>query len=76
LVLFVGEGSRESGMEWSFDTSLQEHVYSPVKAPCLSALWHFEASPVVMTCEAMCPFAGCRAHSALMGEGALAHFVF
>jgi hypothetical protein len=26
-----------------------------------------------MTCEATCPFTGCKAHSALMGMGALAH---
>jgi hypothetical protein len=37
----------ESGvkMEWSFNMSLQEHIHSPVKASCLLALWHFEASP-------------------------------
>jgi hypothetical protein len=45
LVLFVGEGSQESGMELSFNISLQEHTHSPVKASWLSALWHFEASP-------------------------------
>jgi hypothetical protein len=26
LVLFVGEGSQESGVEWSFNISLQEHI--------------------------------------------------
>jgi hypothetical protein len=46
LVLFVEEGSQESGAEWSFDRSLQEHIHSPVKASWLSiASWHYEASP-------------------------------
>jgi hypothetical protein len=41
----VGEESQESGVEWSFNVSLQEHVHSPAKASSLLALWHFEASP-------------------------------
>jgi hypothetical protein len=64
----------ESGVEWSFNISLQEHIHSPAKASCLLVLWHFEASPGGH--EATCPFTGCRAHSALRGDGALAHFVF
>jgi hypothetical protein len=56
-------------------TSLQEHIPSSVKASCLSALWHFEASPGAVTCETACPFTGCRAHSALMGDGGTGSFL-
>jgi hypothetical protein len=69
---FLGRRVR-SRVEWSLNISLQEHMHSPVKSSCLSTLWHFEASPGAMTCEAACPFTG---HSALMGDRALAHFVF
>jgi hypothetical protein len=36
---------QESGVEWSLNISLQEHIHSSVKASCLLALWHFKASP-------------------------------
>jgi hypothetical protein len=41
----VEEGSQESGMEWSFNISLQEHIHSPVKVSCLSPMWHFWGIP-------------------------------
>jgi hypothetical protein len=45
LVIFLGKGSQVSGVEWSFDISLREHIQSPVKASCLLALWHFWGIP-------------------------------
>jgi hypothetical protein len=33
--------SQESGVEWSLNMSLQEHIHSPVKASCSLTLWHF-----------------------------------
>jgi hypothetical protein len=62
-------------VEWPFNTSLGEHIHSSVKASWLSNLWHFEASPGAMTCEAACPFTGCRAHSALMRDGGTFSFL-
>jgi hypothetical protein len=65
---------QESGVEWSLNTYVQEHIHSSVKASCLSVLWLFEASPGAMTCEATCPFIGYGAHSALMGDGGMSSF--
>jgi hypothetical protein len=37
--------SQESGVEWSLNMSLQEHIHSPVKASCSLTLWHFWGIP-------------------------------
>jgi hypothetical protein len=65
---------QESGTEWSLNIPLQEHIHSSANASCLSALWHFEASPGAMTCETIHPFIGCGAHSAVMGDGSTGSF--
>jgi hypothetical protein len=60
-------------VEWSFDRSLQEHIQfweSLLFQPC-DILRHPQGA---MTCETACPFTGCGAHSAVMGDEALAHF--
>jgi hypothetical protein len=68
------EEVQESGVDWSLNISLQECIHSSVKAcayqPC-GILRHPQGA---ITCETTCPFTGCRAHSALMGDGGTGHF--
>jgi hypothetical protein len=62
-------------VEWSLNIALQEHIHSPVKAssyrPCV-ILRHPQGA---ITCETACPLTGCRAHSALVGDGATGSFL-
>jgi hypothetical protein len=63
---------QESGVEWSLNISLQEHIHSSVKASCLSALLRHPQG--AMTYETVHPFTGCGAHNALTWDGGTGSF--
>jgi hypothetical protein len=67
---------QESGVEWSLNMSLHEHIHSSSKKPPGYQPGGISRHPQgAMTCDATCPFTGYWAKSALMGDGGTGLFL-
>jgi hypothetical protein len=63
-----------SGVQWSFNISLQ-NIYTVLqKPPAYQSCGIFRRPQGAMTCEGACPFTGYGAHSALKGDGGTGSF--
>jgi hypothetical protein len=74
LVLLLGRTARSQ--KWSgLLTHLCRNIYTVLWQPAAYRPCGILRHPRCMTCEAACPFTGCRAHSALMGDGGIGSFL-